>query len=74
MIGGQRVAQRKKTHSESTGTKSNLPRNSGFQKYYGLTTTGLEMGQQSVLLLALIYMGLVVLFHIVSRLNFGGKS
>ncbi|EAN34131.2 putative integral membrane protein [Theileria parva strain Muguga] len=69
MVGGQRVSTRRRTTSESTGTRTNLPPNSGFQKYYGLTSTGLEMSQQSVLLLALIYMGVVVVMHIVSRIN-----
>ncbi|XP_953883.1 protein-transport (SEC61), beta subunit [Theileria annulata] len=69
MVGGQRVSTRRRNNNESSGPRSNLPPNSGFQKYYGLTTTGLEMDQQSVLLLALIYMGVVVVMHIVSRIN-----
>ncbi|EKX74031.1 conserved hypothetical protein [Theileria equi strain WA] len=75
MVGGQRIATRRRTGGESSsGTRTNLPPNSGFQKFYGFTSSGIQMGQQSVLLFAIMYMGAVVIMHIVSRINFGYKG
>ncbi|CDR94315.1 hypothetical protein, conserved [Babesia bigemina] len=71
MIGGQRMAPRKRAQSETNtaGTRTNMPVNSGFQRYYGFATSSIQMGPQAVLLLAIIYMGAVVVMHIVSRIK-----
>lgn len=70
MIGGQRVAPRRRNNQETTqGTRTNLPQNSGFRRYYTLSSTGIELGPQAVLLLAVMYMGGVVILHIVSRIK-----
>ncbi|EDO07233.1 Sec61beta family protein [Babesia bovis T2Bo] len=71
MIGGQRMAPRKRAHSETNtaGTRTNLPPNSGFQHYYGFATSSIQLGPQAVLLLAVCYMGAVVVMHIVSRIK-----
>lgn len=71
MIGGQRMAARRRPHSENnaSGAKSNLPPNSGFQRYYGLSSSSIQLGPQAVLLLAICYMGAVVIMHIVSRIK-----
>lgn len=71
MIGGQRMAARKRVQSEgaASGTRTNLPPNSGFQRYYGFSTSSFQLGPQAVILLAICYMGAVVIMHIVSRIK-----
>ncbi|KAK2196815.1 Protein transport protein SecG-Sec61-beta-Sbh [Babesia duncani] len=70
IIGGQRMAARKRSQPEaSSGTRTNMPTDSGFQKYFGISSSGIQLGPQAVLLIAIIYMGAVVVLHILSRIK-----
>ncbi|GFE54066.1 polynucleotide 5-hydroxyl-kinase [Babesia ovis] len=50
MIGGQRMAPRKRAQSETNtaGTRTNLPPNSGFQHYYGFATSSIQLREYNV--------------------------
>ncbi|KAK1935949.1 hypothetical protein X943_000565 [Babesia divergens] len=61
--------KRAQSETNTSGTRTNLPPNSGFQRYYGFATSSIQMGPQAVLLLAICYMGAVVIMHIVSRIK-----
>lgn len=86
-VGGSRVAAaRKRVTSKSNSANGSAatasrPRahaaaaNQGILKFYTEDAPGLRVGPQAVLIMALVFMGVVVMLHIVGKIrqNFGSN-
>jgi len=67
-VGGQRsvVKRRPASHASTAGKPSRNP-NQGILKFYTDDAPGLKVGPTTVLVLALVYMFVVVLLHILGK-------
>ncbi|CDJ58154.1 Sec61beta family protein, putative [Eimeria maxima] len=78
-VGGSRVAATRKRVTSKSSTASSgaatisRPRsnaaNQGILKFYTEDAPGLRVGPQAVLIMALVFMGVVVMLHIVGKIR-----
>ncbi|CCF75995.1 protein transport protein SEC61 subunit beta (Sec61-beta) [Babesia microti strain RI] len=70
IVGGQRKVMNKRPTGASEANRQRQPIGAGgLYRLFKDEATGLKMGPQTILITALAYIGVVVVLHILSRIN-----